>query len=120
MNRRLTMPKITALGGVVLMALAGCGFVSMSARGTWVDDAGEVELEFTQEGLIRGTDGCNLVEGTWEEHGDDVTMTMSIIDSKDCAEGEVWLVDPVAAVVEDDTMTLYGPNDVELGTLTEK
>jgi len=110
------------VGLVALAALtaAGCGFVSMAAKGTWADSSGEVVLTFTQEGLITGTDGCNKVEGTWEEHGDDVTLTLQIDEENDCPGVDVWLVDPTEAVIDGDVMQVYGPNNTHLGELTER
>src|SRR5699024_6360660 len=114
--------NVVAFLGACAMAfvLAGCGFVSMTAKGTWADTSGDVVLTFTQEGLITGTDGCNKVEGTWEEHGKDVTMTMQIDEEHDCPDVDVWLVNPTSAVIDGNTMKVYGPNDTHLGDLTEQ
>ncbi len=110
-----------ASGSAALIALvAGCGFVSMAAKGTWEDSTGDVVLTFTQEGLITGTDGCNKVEGTWEEHGDDVTITMQVDEKNECPGVDVWLVNPTDAVIDGDVMQVYGPNDTHLGELTER
>lgn len=110
------------IGGVVLLVLgvAGCGFVSMWAKGTWSDSAGTVVLTFTQEGLITGTDGCNEVSGTWEEHGNDVTLTVTIDDANTCPEIDQWLTDPVEAAIDGNTMQVYGPNTTFLGELHEQ
>lgn len=122
MNRSGTIRGFAAYIGACFVAVivAGCGFVSMAAKGTWADSSGDVVLTFTQEGMITGTDGCNKVEGTWEEHGKDVTMTMQIDEEKDCPDVDVWLVDPTSAVIDGDTMRIYGPNAMHLGDLTEQ
>lgn len=109
---------VMAMGA--LMAMSSCGFVSMDARGTWVDEASGVELNFTQEGLISGTDGCNTVKGTWEEHGQEVTIHLKVDQEGDCSDVDLWLVDPASAVVDVNTMTIYGPQSVHLGELTEQ
>ncbi len=122
MSKRQFIRGLTALAGACLMTVSvtGCGFVSMSARGTWVDSSGDVVLTFTQEGLIMGTDGCNSVEGTWEEHGDEVTLTLGIDKANDCSGVDVWLTNPTNAIIDGTTMQIFGPNDSLLGELMEQ
>lgn len=108
------------LGLAVLTAIGGCGFVSMQARGTWVDESSGVELLFTQEGLISGTDGCNTIKGSWEEHGADVTINYTIDQAGDCSPDQVWLIDPTSAIVDGSTMQIFAGNGDHLGDLTER
>lgn len=115
--RRLRMA--VALVGVAMIALTGCGRAATAAQGTWGSQDG-TELTFTGEGLIRGTDGCNTLSGTWEEDGEQVTLSGLASTEMACPTVDVWLVDPTSATVDGDVMHVFDATGTELGELARE
>lgn len=120
---RIPIPRaLLSLAAAMSLAatLNGCLMVSTAAMGTWTGDTSGMELTFTQEGLITGTDGCNRAEGTWQEHGNDVVLTFTIADDEQCPGHDEWLADATQGRIEGDTMRLFGENNDHLGDLTRQ
>lgn len=107
-----------ALGGVVMLALTACGGAATAAQGTWESADDATSLTFTGEGLITGTDGCNTLSGTWEENGDDVTLSGLSTTEMHCPGVDVWLDSPASATVEGDVMYVFDAGGTELGELS--
>ncbi len=106
------------LAGAGMLVLTACGSAATAAQGTWVSPEDETTLTFTGEGLITGTDGCNMLSGTWEEDGDDVTLTGLSTTEMACPGVDVWLVDPASATVEGDVLHVFDAGGTELGELS--
>lgn len=114
-----TLRRGTALVATLLLTLlaSGCGTITNSAIGTWAAEQPEVHLEFTHEGVVSGTDGCNRVTGYWQQDGDTVTFYGLASTLKGCPDTQVWLVNPATATVEAGTMTFYNAEHDKLGQL---
>lgn len=119
MNSSSFPRALLAMGAATILSATatGCLMVSVAAMGTWTDDSSGAELTFTQEGLITGTDGCNETSGTWQEHGDDVVLTLTVGDDEQCPGHDEWLAESTQAHVDGDTMQLFGANNNHLGDL---
>lgn len=75
-------------------------------------------LSLAGDGTLAGTDGCNRLTGRWEDEGggriefDDVASTRMA-----CPGVDTWLSALDEAMIEGDTMTVLGDDDVVIGTL---
>ncbi|MFF2494093.1 META domain-containing protein [Agromyces sp. NPDC058064] len=116
-----------ASAAVLLLALTGClgeaGSVqggSIDPTGTWgdADDAEAPSLTLEDGGSFSGTDGCNQLTGTWTvDESDHVQFDDAASTMKACEGVDTWLSGLDQATIADDTMTVYGSDGAEIGTL---
>lgn len=116
-----------ASAAVLLLALTGClgeeGSVqggSIDPTGTWgdADDAEAPSLTLEDGGSFSGTDGCNRLTGTWTvDESDHVRFEDAASTMKACEGVDTWLSGLDQATIADDTMTVYGSDGAEIGTL---
>ncbi|RBP66245.1 heat shock protein HslJ [Brevibacterium sanguinis] len=80
---------------------------------------GDPYLEFSPEGAVAGTDGCNAISSTWTAEGDTVKIKPFASTQKACAGVDTWLAKVSTVSVEGDTMTVLDIEGNEIGELTK-
>src|SRR5699024_8404655 len=117
-----TLRRAMALTGVLLLTLlaTGCGTITNSAIGTWAGEQGTTKLEFTNEGVVTGQDGCVRVTGDWHQKADTVIFYGLAPAEQAVNDGQVWLKDPATATVSNGTMTFYDSDHEQIGELTRQ
>ena len=130
---RLRSTPLAVGGALVLMLLAGCSAPASSPGdvhdadlvGDWRPVAFEGEttphLEFSRDGGVEVSDGCNVSSGLWDvgPRGDLVTTVDG--QSEIGCDGVpviVWLMDTAAVDLEGDELVLLDDAGAELGRLT--
>lgn len=110
----------TGLLAVVLVAaLAGCSAVGMSTFvGTWGSSAaGKPNLTLTSDGKVSGTDGCNMLAGTWQVTSGRAEFGPLATTLKACEGIDTWLAGASTASVDGSTMTVYSESGTKIGSL---
>lgn len=106
--------------GLILIA-TGCsdsGSSVASPVGTWGATANQSpQLVLAADGTLNGTDGCNLLSGTWTDEDGTVIFGSLAATEMFCEGVDTWLLQLTTATVDGDTMTVMGPDGAEVGTL---
>ncbi|MEV0984195.1 MULTISPECIES: META domain-containing protein [Brevibacterium] len=126
MRRRSHHPlAVLALASTLL--LTGCGGTVSSTNGDDVesvvgrwssDEKGEPHLNFTEDGKVGGSDGCNGIGTTYEQDGSTVTLTRFATTLKACMGVDTWLREARHLEIDGETMTVMNGDHEEIGTLT--
>jgi heat shock protein HslJ len=115
-------PKIflvtAALASVFFVA--GCAPATTQVSGTWGDTSQQSSpsLELGANGALAGTDGCNRLVGEYQATTDEVIFEQVASTMMFCEEIDTWLSRLSTATVNENTMTIFDKNGVEIGTLT--
>ncbi len=78
---------------------------------------GDPFLEFSPEGAVSGTDGCNAIVSTWKAEGEEVVIAPFTTTQKACAGVDSWLSKVSKVQVDGDTMTVRDIEGNEIGEL---
>lgn len=90
-----------------------------SVVGRWSsDEKGEPHLNFTEDGKVGGSDGCNGIGTTYEQDGSTVTLTRFATTLKACMGVDTWLREARHLEIDGETMTVMNGDHKEIGTLT--
>ncbi len=134
MNLKLRMSIATAAVALATLGLAACSNAGDAGTGTDTSDApidqaiigvwgdpngeGEASLEFTEDGKVSGTDGCNRLTGGWEAKGDKVTLGPLASTKMFCEGVDTWLsgVETVT-ISQGQTLVVADTSGTEIGTL---
>ncbi|KQR16386.1 META domain-containing protein [Cellulomonas sp. Leaf334] len=124
MNRSRVTTSVIALT-LAGAALVACADGSPSSdpvddvTGLWgmQDTEGIASLELAEDGTATGTDGCNRMSGTWEQHGTQVAFGEWATTRMACQSVDTWLSLAVKATVEGENLIFADENGIEIGTL---
>ena len=109
-----------------LLLLSACGDTagnggtdSPDITGSWGNTEAENApfLEFTADGRVNGTDGCNRLFGSWNIQGTRVTLTDMASTKMYCHNVDEWLSAGAAADVDGDTLRILDSSGTEIGVL---
>lgn len=86
--------------------------------GTWGEDAsGKPNLRLQADGSLSGSDGCNLLSGSYTFTGGVITFSPLAATLMACPDVQTWLGGATTATVQGGTMTIYDGNATAIGTL---
>ncbi|GAA1847974.1 META domain-containing protein [Brevibacterium marinum] len=89
--------------------------------GRWSSpEAGDPFLEFSEDGQVKGSDGCNRIETTWEVDGDKILITPFTTTQKACAGVDMWLSEASSATIEGDVMKIADSGGDVVGGLEKE
>ncbi|MDI6021929.1 META domain-containing protein [Leucobacter sp. UT-8R-CII-1-4] len=136
MNLKTRITIATASVALATLGLAACsstnnndastvnsGETNQATRdnvvGKWGDpkSTDKPSLEFTADGTLSGSDGCNRITGTWTAEGEVVVFGPMASTKMACEGVETWLIDPASATVKGDVLTVSDSKGKEIGTL---
>lgn len=113
-------PATFALLAAAALALTGCsGGGSSVADTTWGDTAAKdtPSLTFKNDGTVSGTDGCNVLGGSWTQTGEKVQFDEVVSTLMFCEEVDDWLGGMDSAVVDGGTLVFSDKDGKEIGSL---
>lgn len=88
--------------------------------GRWSSpETGEPFLEFSEDGSLKGSDGCNVIQSSWEVDGDKVLISSFVAGQKACP-GDQWLAKAVSAKIEGDVMKVMDGQGKVIGGLEKE
>ncbi|MCC9173749.1 META domain-containing protein [Arthrobacter sp. zg-Y179] len=96
------------------------GSSAADVTGTWgdVDNPDAPSLDFSPDGRVSGTDGCNRLMGHWSISGSHVTLRDMATTLMACPPGmDTWLAAGAAADVDGGTLRIYDQAGTEIGVL---
>ncbi|WP_207670125.1 META domain-containing protein [Glaciibacter flavus] len=94
------------------------GDANPALAGAWgVSEQGKPHLTFTDAGTVSGSDGCNLIAGSWKLADGVVTFGQLVSTLMACDQVDTWLGGASTATVSGATMTVYDNTDAKIGTL---
>ena len=92
--------------------------VDALTSGRWYAAAqGDPYLEFTPQGAVSGTDGCNAISSQWIADGSTISIKPFTTTQKACAGVDSWLGNVSKVKVDGDTMTVLDIEGKEIGEL---
>lgn len=87
--------------------------------GLWGEDAkGQPHLEFTADGEVRGSDGCNGIATTYSVNGDRVDLARFASTLKACPGVDDWMRGIRAVEIDGDVLVIKDASGAELGNLS--
>ncbi|WP_430867590.1 META domain-containing protein [Demequina aurantiaca] len=108
-----------AAAGMALM-LSGCS-ESTEVEGTWGATAeASPQLVLAGDGTLTGTDGCNVLNGSWELEGNTVEFGPMLSTQMFCDGVDTWLSLANTATVDGSTMRVMNVEGTEVGTLEKQ
>ena len=94
---------------------------ALDPAGKWTSpEAGDPFLEFTDDGQVKGSDGCNAIQTMWEVDGDKVLITSFTTTQKACAGVDPWLSKASSATVEGNVMKVADSSGKVIGGLEKE
>ena len=94
---------------------------ALDPTGKWTSpEAGDPFLEFSEDGHVEGTDGCNAIKTTWEVDGDKVIITPFTSTQKACAGVDTWLSGAVSATIDGNVMKVMDGKGKVIGGLEKE
>ncbi|WP_460798134.1 META domain-containing protein [Microbacterium sp. GXF0217] len=87
--------------------------------GSWGSDAaGQPFLEFTAEGTVTGTDGCNGISSTYTVVDDSIEIASFFSTLKACQGVDDWLRGLSTARLDGDTLIVMNREGTKIGELS--
>lgn len=97
---------------------ATSGDAAADLVGIWGDEAkGKPHLEFTADGAVRGSDGCNRIATTYTVEGDRIELASFASTLKACMGVDDWLRGIRAAELDGDLLIVLDSSGGRLGEL---
>ena len=94
---------------------------AVDPTGKWTSpEAGEPFLEFSADGQVTGTDGCNRIQTTWEVDGDTILISSFTTTQKACAGVDTWLSKASSATIEGTVMKIADSDGTVVGGLEKE
>lgn len=94
---------------------------AVDPTGRWTSpEAGDPFLEFSDDGTVEGSDGCNRIQTTWEVDGDKVLITSFTTTQKACAGVDPWLSEATSATIEGNVMKVADSSGSVIGGLEKE
>lgn len=86
--------------------------------GVWGEDSsGQPHLEFTADGEVHGSDGCNGITTTYSVNGDRVDLARFASTLKACPGVDDWMRGIRAVEIDGDVLVIKDASGAELGNL---
>lgn len=110
---------LAATAALAALALTGCTSAAPTVVGSWGDSSqtDTPSLDFTKDGKVTGTDGCNRLMGGFSEHAGVVTFEQMASTMMFCEGVDTWLSKAATAKLSGDTLTVSDESGAEIGTL---
>lgn len=87
--------------------------------GTWVsDETGRPHLTLTDDGKVRGSDGCNRIVSTYTVEDGVVDIAWFVTTLMACPGVVDWLGGVATLRIEGDTAIVFNRRNEEIGALT--
>ncbi|MEE1620805.1 META domain-containing protein [Zafaria sp. J156] len=119
--------RALAAAGAAILLLTACGdgpagtddAHGTDVVGTWGNptDSSLPTLEFTDDGSVTGTDGCNRLMGGWTVEGGQVVFDALAGTMMACPDVDTWLSTAARAEREEGILRVFGPDGEQIGTL---
>lgn len=94
---------------------------AIDPTGKWTSpEAGDPFLEFSEDGQVTGSDGCNRIQTTWEVDGDKILITPFTTTQKACAGVDMWLSEASSATIEGNVMKVADSSGKVVGGLEKE
>lgn len=94
---------------------------AIDPTGKWTSpEAGEPFLEFSEDGQVTGSDGCNRIQTTWEVDGDKILITPFTTTQKACAGVDMWLSKVSSVTIEGNVMKVADSGGDVVGGLEKE
>lgn len=94
---------------------------ALDPAGKWTSpEAGDPFLEFTEDGQVKGSDGCNAIQTSWEVDGSKVLITSFTTTQKACAGVDPWLSKASSATIEGNVMKVADASGKVIGGLEKE
>ncbi|WP_211977845.1 META domain-containing protein [Brevibacterium sp. W7.2] len=88
--------------------------------GKWTSpEAGNPFLDFSDDGAVSGSDGCNAIDTTWTVEGDEITIEPFATTQKACP-GDQWLSKASTATIDGEVMTFKDDQGSVIGGLEKE
>lgn len=118
-SRTLRGTAAAALLGAAALVLTACSGSTSVGDTSWgtIDAQGEPAMTFTADGKAFGTDGCNIINGSWTEEKGKVTFGPLASTMMFCEGVDTWLSGASTAVVEGDKITFNDEDGKKIGSL---
>lgn len=89
--------------------------------GRWSSpESGEPFLEFSEDGNLKGSDGCNAIQTKWKTDGDTILIDSFMTTQKACAGVDTWLSKATSVSIQGDVMKVMDGNDKVIGGLEKE
>ncbi|WP_209325220.1 META domain-containing protein [Brevibacterium renqingii] len=89
--------------------------------GKWTSpEKGDPFLEFSDDGSLKGSDGCNAIATTWKVEGDEIIIESFMTTQKACAGVDPWLSKASTATIEGNVMKVEDSNGKVIGGLEKE
>lgn len=89
--------------------------------GKWTSpEKGDPFLEFSDDGSLKGSDGCNAIVTTWEVKDDEIAIDPFMTTQKACAGVDPWLSKASSATIEGTVMKVQDSNGKVIGGLEKE
>lgn len=86
--------------------------------GTWSsDEPGDPSVDFTEEGSVEGTDGCNPIEGSYTVEGEEASLELEMTTMEECPDVDDWLKGISIVTIEGETMEVQNADGEDIGVL---
>ena len=108
------------LAAGALSSCAGSAAVSgPSVEGRWGDtrNTSSPSLDFSADGRVSGTDGCNTLTGRWEQDGASVSLDGVTSTLIGCPGVDTWLSAAAAGEIDGENLALFNDDGDPIGTL---
>lgn len=94
---------------------------AIDPTGKWSSpEAGDPFLDFSADGQVKGTDGCNRIQTTWEADGDRILISPFTTTQKACAGVDTWLAKASSATIEGNVMKIADSDGNVVGGLEKE
>lgn len=94
---------------------------AIDPTGKWTSpEAGDPYLEFSEDGQVKGSDGCNRIQTTWEIDGDKILITPFTTTQKACAGVDMWLAKASSATIDGNVMKVADSGGDVVGGLEKE
>ena len=124
MRRTLTCVGLLLAGAAIMTACAspttsGDSSDPAAIEGVWGDSTADNApyLEFSADGEVVGSDGCNALNGTYKFDGDTAQVELGVSTLKGCLGVDTWLRDVASVQPTDDVLSVYDHDGESIGTL---
>lgn len=92
--------------------------VATEIVGLWrTDSTGEPHLEFTADGDVRGSDGCNGITTTYSIDGETIDVASFASTLKACKDVDGWLRSVRAVEIDGDVLVVMNSAGEQIGEL---
>lgn len=111
---------IAGIALAVPLLVSGCTSTP-SPVGTWgAEGDGKPQLIIAKDGSLGGTDGCNVLFGSWESVAEGLVFSEVGGTLMYCEGVDTWLSQMQSATIKGDEIHILGQGGEPLGTLTKQ